>query len=140
MNHILYKSEREKGMIKAGIIFMFLLLVVLGCDESESKRIRELQLPDIDLSEIEDGTYTGQFIHHNNVYESQVIMKGHRIDDIQVLQWEGDKYDQKALEIMQRVIEKQSLQVDVVTEATKSSKLYLITIYNALSGQEIEIE
>ena len=127
-------------MIKTKAIFLFLLLVVLGCEESESKRIREFQLPEIDLSEIEDGTYTGQFIHHDNVYETDVIMKDHRIDDIQVLQWEGDKYDQRALVIMQRVIEKQSLQVDVVTGATKSSKIYLITIYNALSGEEIVID
>ena len=127
-------------MRKARIIFLFPLLIALGCDESESKKIRELQLPEIDLSEIEDGTYNGLFVHHDNVYETLVTMKDRRIDDIQVLRSEGDKYDQMALETIQRVIEKQSLQVNAVTGATKSSKLYLITIYNALSGEEIEIK
>jgi uncharacterized protein with FMN-binding domain len=127
-------------MRRVGIVFLLLLLLILGCEESESQKIRKVQLPDIDLSKIEDGIYIGQFTHHDNVYETEVVVKDHRIDNIRVLQWEGDKYDEEALDVIQRVIEKQSLRVDVVTGATKSSKLYLITIYNVLSGEEIEIE
>ena len=127
-------------MRRVGIVFLLLLLLILGCEESESQKIRKVQLPDIDLSEIEDGIYRGQFTHHDNVYETEVVVKDHRIDNIRVLQWEGDKYDEEALDVIQRVIEKQSLRVDVVTGATKSSKLYLITIYTALSSEEIEIE
>jgi uncharacterized protein with FMN-binding domain len=62
-------------------------------------------------------------------------MKDQSIQDIQVLQSEGDRYDQNAMAVTQRVIDQKSLQVDVVTGATKSSKLYCITIYNALIGQ-----
>ena len=127
-------------MRRVGIVFLLLLLLILGCEESESQKIRKVQLPDIDLSKIEDSIYIGQFTHHDNVYETEVVVKDHRIDNIRVLQWEGDKYDEEALDVIQRVIEKQSLRVDVVTGATKSSKLYLITIYNVLSGEEIEIE
>jgi len=127
-------------MRRIGIVFLLLLLLILGCEESESQKIRKVQLPDIDLSKIEDGIYREQFTHHDNVYETEVVVKDHRIDNIRVLQWEGDKYDEEALDVIQRVIEKQSLRVDVVTGATKSSKLYLITIYNVLSGEEIEIE
>jgi len=67
-------------------------------------------------------------------------MKDQRIQDIQVLQSEGDRYDQNAMAVTQRVIDQQSLLVDVVTGATKSSKLYCITIYNALTDEEIEIQ
>jgi len=127
-------------MRKVIISFLLILLSVVGCEESESQKIRKLQLPDINLSETEDGRYTGRFIHHDYFYETEVLMKDHRIQDIQVLQSEGDKYDQNALAVIQRVIDQQSLQVDVVTGATKSSKLYLITIYNALTDEEIEIQ
>ncbi len=127
-------------MRKTIIIFLFMLALTVGCEESESQKIRKLQLPDIDLSEIEDGRYIGRFTHHDNLYETEVIMKGHRIRNIHILQSEGDRYDQNALVVIQRVIEQQSLRVDIVTGATKSSKLYLITIYNAISGEEIEID
>ncbi len=127
-------------MRKAIVYFCLIILSVLGCEESESQKIRKLQFPGINLSEIEDGTYRGKFIHHNNLYETEVSIRDHRIEEIQVLHSEGDKYDQKAFAVLQRVIDQQSLQVDAVTGATKSSKLYLLTIYNALTGEEIVIE
>ena len=127
-------------MRKTIIYFCLILLFVLGCEESESQKIRKLQFSSINLSEIEDGTYRGRFMHHNNLYETEVSIRDHRIEDIQVLHSEGDEYDQKAIAVLQRVIDQQSLQVDAVTGATKSSKLYLITIYNALTGKEIELE
>ncbi len=127
-------------MRKAIVYFCLIILSVLGCEESESQKIRKLQFPGINLSEIEDGTYRGKFIHHNNLYETEVSIRDHRIEEIQVLHSEGDEYDQKAFAVLQRVIDQQSLQVDAVTGATKSSKLYLLTIYNALTGEEIVIE
>ena len=127
-------------MRKAIIYFCLILPFVLGCEESESQKISELQFPGINLSEIEDGTYRGRFMHHNNLYETEVSIRDHRIEDIQVLHSEGDEYDQKAFAVLEMVIDQQSLQVDSVTGATKSSKLYLLTIYNALTGKEIIIE
>ena len=127
-------------MRKAIIYFCLILPFVLGCEESESQKIRKLQFSSINLSEIEDGTYRGRFMHHNNLYETEVSIRDHRIEDIQVLHSEGDEYDQKAFAVLEMVIDQQSLQVDSVTGATKSSKLYLLTIYNALTGEEIIIE
>jgi uncharacterized protein with FMN-binding domain len=68
-----------------------------------------------------------------------VVVRGNTIVDIQVLKSEGDKYDQKAMPVLNRVIKTQSLDVDTVTGATKSSKIYLITIHNALAEEKIEI-
>jgi uncharacterized protein with FMN-binding domain len=45
-----------------------------------------------------------------------------------------------ALPVLQKVIDEQSLQVDVVTGATKSCKLYLLTIHNAVSHKKIDIQ
>jgi uncharacterized protein with FMN-binding domain len=128
-------------MSKYGMVFLFLtlLLSTAACEESESQKIKKIELPDIDLSVTEDGRYTGEFTHHDSLYETEVFIKGHRIDDIRVLHCEGDEYDEKALEVIRRVIEAQSLRVDTVTGATKSSMLYLITIYYAVSSEELEI-
>jgi uncharacterized protein with FMN-binding domain len=127
-----------RNMMK--IVCLLMMLSAVACEESESQKIRKLQLSDVDLSEMEDGRYVGRFTHHDSVYETEVLIKDHHIEDVRVLQSEGDEYDQKALDIIQRVLEKQSLHVDVVTGATKSSKLYLISIYNALSGEDVEIQ
>ena len=47
-------------------------------------------------------------------------------------------HDEMALPVLKDVIEQQSLQVDVMTGATKSCKLYLLTIHNALSDSKVE--
>jgi uncharacterized protein with FMN-binding domain len=130
---------RKREMKKTVVFLLWIFLSLAGCKESESQKIRKLQLPAIDLSKIEDGRYRGRFTHHGNMYETEVLMENHRIEGIQVLQSEGDEYDQAALTVIPMVVEEQSLQVDAVSGATKSSKLYLITIYNALSGEEIDI-
>ena len=126
-------------MINLVILLTWILLSAASCDESQSDRIKEYQLPDINLSEIEDGSYRGSFHYHKSTYETIVMVKDHRITGIQVIQAEWDKYDEMALPVLQKVIEQQSLQVDVVTGATKSCKLYLLTIYNALSDSKIEL-
>jgi uncharacterized protein with FMN-binding domain len=119
-------------MVKKMIIFIFFLLIMVGCKETESQKIRSLQLPEIDLAAVENGRYSGRFYHHDYYYETEVVVENQRIMDIRVLKSEGDKYDQEALAVLQRVIEQQSLNVDTVSGATKSSKIYLITVYNAL--------
>ena len=127
-------------MRKLIVPLMLLLLSAASCDESESEIIRAIQLPEINMSEIEDGSYRGSFYYHKSLYETEVEVKNHRIENIQVIEAEGDKYDQMALPVLQEVIDQQSLQVDVVTGATKSCKLYLLTIFNAVSDKEIHIQ
>lgn len=120
-------------------IIILSLLSIAAC-ESTSRKIRDLELPPVDLSTIQDSVYTGQYSHHNTLYKVEVTLENHRITEINVLSSEGDEYDIKALDVLDRVMEEQSLNVDAVTGATTSSKLYLICIYNALTGEEITLE
>ena len=64
--------------------------------------------------------------HHENVYRVVVSVSEHEITKIKVLSSEGDKYDIEALPVLDWVIEEQTLKVDTVSGATKSSKLYLV--------------
>ena len=120
--------------------FLGLLIVLVCCSsyESESRRIRNLQIPDIDLNRIDDGQYTGAALYHDDVYTLAVDVDSHRITKVQVLSSEGDRYDVEALPVLDRVIDEQRLSVDAVSGATRSSKLYLIAIYNALTGEELD--
>ena len=48
--------------------------------------------------------------------------------ELDVVESEGDDYDQAALAVLSRVIAAQSLQVDAVSEATRLSKLYRLRL------------
>ena len=128
----------KKVIVIFGVFTIGVLLFFGGCS-SEGRRIREYELPKLDLSQNQDGIYKGQFSYKNTAYIVEVIIKKHEITDIKILSSQENKYDKKALAVLGRVIEKQSLDVDAVSGATTSSKFYLIAIYNALTGAEIDL-
>jgi len=131
-------EPRISHVFGAGAVLLGVLVLVLCCSyESESSRIRGLQIPYVDLSRIDDGTYTGQVEHHGPLYKLAVAVADHVIAGIQVLSCEGDEYDVEALVVLDRVITEQTLCVDAVSGATKSSKLYLIAAYTAPAGEEL---
>jgi uncharacterized protein with FMN-binding domain len=133
--------SRINSVFAGWVVLLGLSVLVFCCCsyESESSRIRNLQIPDVDLSRIDDGKYTGRVEHHDNTYELALTVAAHEVTEIQVLSCEGDEYDIQALVVLDRVITEQSLTVDAVSGATKSSKLYLMAAYNALTGEELAL-
>ena len=81
------KEEMEKGIRIFIILFLILILLsVSACGESESRRIRKLELPSVNLSQIQDGIYTGQVEHHGNLYMAEVTVENHNI--ISIKSWD----------------------------------------------------
>jgi uncharacterized protein with FMN-binding domain len=119
-------------------VFVLIAVVAFAACESESRRVRDVELPELDLSRVEDGMYTGEVMYRDSLYRVEVRVQDHRIVELQVVESEGDEHDQAALAVLERVIAEQSLQVDAVSEATRSSKLYLIATYQALTGKKID--
>ncbi len=118
------------------VILLCLVLSIFSC-KNESKKIREMEINGVDLSRIEDGEYVGSFTHYDFIYKLQVEVKDQRIANIRVLSFKNGKHRDKALAVIPRVLEKQSLGVDVVTGATKTSKILLKAMESALaSGTE----
>lgn len=92
-----------------------------------------LEINTPDLNRLEDGIYTGEYKGGRWSNKVSVTVKEHRINGIQVT---DDMMISKAEvtdELINRVLEKQSVAVDVVSGATVSSKAYLKSIENALS-------
>ena len=116
------------------MVLLCLILSIFSC-KNESRKIREMEINDVDLSRIEDGEYVGSFTHHDFIYKLQVEVRDRRIVDIRVLSFKNGKHRDKALAVIPRVLEKQSLGVDVVTGATKTSKILLKAIESALAGE-----
>ena len=89
----------------------------------------------VDLAAIPDGMYVGEYGDFLVAARVAVSVAGGRIVAIDMLaQQSGPGYG--ALEILDRIVEGQSPQVDVVSGASGSSKAIMIAVYRALSGEE----
>ncbi|MDW7650206.1 MAG: FMN-binding protein [Bacillota bacterium] len=114
-------------MLVYGVYIFFLAPIV-----RERSAVSNIQLEDIDLTEVRDGTYRGVFDTGGYDYEVEVHVAAHRIKEINVLNNRQGEHAQKAEAVTDRVIEAQSLQVDTVSGATTTSKALLKAIENAL--------
>lgn len=97
--------------------------------------ISNLKIDNIDLSNIHDGKYTGSCDTGFVGAEVSVTVKGNKITDITLLNHKNER-GKPAEVILQNVVKAQSLQVDVVSGATNSSKVILKAIENALNSSK----
>jgi len=86
------------------------------------------------LKYVRDGTYTGEGKGFNGLIKVKVTVRNHRIVEIAILdQQEVVEYWSRVREkIPREILEKQNLDVDVVTGATYSSKGLMEALNNAL--------
>ena len=97
---------------------------------SYRQAVEEISIGDVDLSTIPDGTYSGS---HEAVWVGatvEVTVKDHRITEIKLDHRHGQ--GEAAEVITEHVIEAQSLQVDMISGVTSSSKVILKAIEKAL--------
>ena len=117
-------------------IIITLVLVATLAISSCSMQNEMLKMPigSLDLSEIRDGTYPGYYENYRWHCEVEVAVLSSRIDTIEVLRSAngGKKFYR---ELISRVVEEQSLQVDAVSGGTITSITYLKAVENALQKE-----
>ncbi|NLM97754.1 MAG: FMN-binding protein [Halanaerobiaceae bacterium] len=124
------------------LIVLFILTIagsILGLRfyqelETYRKQVSEIEIFDIDLSEIPDGEYTGSYEVKLVSAEVKVLVKNHEIIDIILLSHHHGRGGAAEV-IPDRVVEEQSLQVDMISGATSSSKVILKAIENAFKNR-----
>jgi uncharacterized protein with FMN-binding domain len=92
--------------------------------------VEEITIGEIDLSKVPDGTYTGSSEAVWVGATVEVTVNDHRITDIKLDHRHGQ--GEAAEVITDHVLEAQSLQVDIISGVTSSSKVILKAIENAL--------
>ncbi len=92
------------------------------------------QITDMDLSILEDGTYLGEAGDFVVGVKLSVTVVNQEITDIEIQEQRGGK-GYEAHDILPRMIEQQSPDVDVVSGATGSSRCIMIAVKNALTPQ-----
>jgi uncharacterized protein with FMN-binding domain len=115
---------------KSAVFFIFVGLVIIGCTTA-NKNITA-KMPDLTL--LPDGIYRGIYDLTGTPVKVtlDVTIQTHKITKIQIIKHSCSPIGKKAESIIDRVIEKQNLEVDVVSGATGSSMSILKAVENAL--------
>lgn len=118
-------------MIVVIIIFIGLFIAYKWIDNNlENLKTDEIEI--VNLNEVNDGSYTGKSATFPIEVEVLVEVENHEITQIELVKhFNGQGND--AEKILDRVIEQNSLNVDVITGATYSSHVILNAIADALN-------
>lgn len=122
---------RKRIFLGLGLVFLVMIVVTGVTRYQEIADLRQLQISAIDLSTVDDGVYTAAFGKVALSAKLQVTVAAGQIADIQVLE-PGNGLGKAGKQIISSVLSAQSLQVDIVTGASATSKLVLRTVEEAL--------
>jgi uncharacterized protein with FMN-binding domain len=97
---------------------------------------KKIEITNINLETIEDGTYTGSYELARWSNSVEVTVVNHRIEKIIVLDDVLIQLDELTQRLFNNVIMNQTLDVDIETGSTVTSLAYLKSIENALGEQK----
>ena len=118
------------------ILFIGIIFAVIGVKtylEANLKQLVDLKISDVDLTKLEDGVYVGNYKAFPVAAEVKVTINKHEITEIELVKHSNGQ-GASAETIPAKVVEAQTLDVDIVSGATYSSKVILKAIENALNG------
>ncbi|KWX78166.1 FMN-binding protein [Paenibacillus riograndensis] len=152
MGILIRKKRKIKKWIVICIILGVIALVILGgilFSAPGRREVGRLTFEDVDFKKLRNGIYVGQFTgtkDHFRDTKVQVTIRGGQISDIQILKGAIDKQGkplelkrgQSIADLFGHVIQSQSLQVDVISGATLTSKAHLKALENALKQAQSE--
>ncbi|HNZ08769.1 MAG TPA: FMN-binding protein [Bacillota bacterium] len=113
------------------------------------REVKDLVINDVDFQNLHDGTYVGEYIgikDHLRDTKIEVVVSGGEISSIKVLKGAIDKegVPRKLTgglgvdDLLNVVAVKKTLQVDVITGATLTSKTHLKALENALKQAQVD--
>ena len=121
------------------VVLAVIAVVVIGLSifNKGMADIKKLSVESIDVSLLKDGNYFGEYENGRWQYHVEVTVCDGEIKEIRVLNtktgpFEMKMYDDVNTELIQRIVQNQSLQVDTITGATVNSKALLKAVENAL--------
>lgn len=122
-------------MKKAVIIILAAIIVPAGASlilkHLVSEAVKEISISDIDMENVRDGAYTGEYSAPPVSVTVRVTVTNHKIADIEILRHDNG-LGSKAEKITDEIIGRQSLDIDAVSGATLSSVCILKAVENAV--------
>ena len=135
---MLVVKKRYIALIVIAVIVVAVFAIVMGVSAWLTRGLDEMaqmQINNVDLNSLSDGTYRGSFRGYRWSNSVEVVIESNRIADIRITEKHRFHREELIQELTSRVIDEQSIDVDTVSGATVSSKAFLKAIENALSGQ-----
>lgn len=130
------KRKYKVLLIILGVVVIGIIIAVIAINKLQGdldKKMSEITITDVDLAKVPDGTYDGSFKIFPVAAEVKVTVENHKITGIELVRHENGQG--KPAEVLpDKVVEAQSLKVDIVSGATYSSKVILKAINNALES------
>jgi uncharacterized protein with FMN-binding domain len=117
------------------IAVLFLLIIGTGIFFNIGlKAGAKMQINNINLSSIGDGSYTGKYSSGRFTNELKVTVKDHKIVKIEVVKDVLVSKPELNEELFTKIIDTQNVKVDTITGATVTCNAYLKAIENALNN------
>ena len=124
-------------------VIMFLLLVgfVLGIRYLKSvadyrQAVRETTFEDINISDIPDGVYVGEYDVDFIYAEVEVTVQNGEITNINILEHRHER-GKTAEVITDSIVDEQKIDVDAISGATNSSTVIKKAVENALKSRKL---
>ena len=127
----------KKGLkVILGIIGVFVLgvLIMSFILMNGMNTAQALELNQINLAQIDDGKYVGTYETTRWTNSVEVTVKDHKITDVIIVKDVMIALEGLSDRLFKKVMDKQSIEVDIETGATITSKAYLKAIENAIGG------
>lgn len=128
------KKKIGLAILTVLLLVVMLVYVFIKNVESNLEALEQVQVQEVNLTQVQDGIYTGQYGEIPVSAEVSVTVKDHTITAIQIVKHVNGQ-GKPAEVITESVIKAQSLQVDAISDATYSSKVILLAISDALSDK-----
>lgn len=116
------------------LIFSLLIsggIIIAGNISNNLKKLESQQFGNVNLANIKDGSYIGSYNVFPISAKVKVTVESRRIVKIDILEHKNAK-GESAEAITDSIIDGQTLDVDVITGATYSSKIILLAVQDAL--------
>jgi uncharacterized protein with FMN-binding domain len=115
-------------------LFIFILLAGSGCGmAAKIEETKNLTINNPDITQIPDGIYEGYYEGGPVKVLLEITVKDHQMINIQIKKHDHGRGD-KAEAITESILKAQSLDVDIITGATVSSKAILKAAEKALGS------
>lgn len=113
-------------------VLLFLLVAFFAVTRGLSD-IKKMLITSVDLTKVPDGVYRGEFKKVRWHYEVEVTVQGGKITSITNINKIDDNSDKEFRDkVIESIINKQSLDIDVVSSATVNTKAFQKAVENAL--------
>lgn len=121
------------GIVGVIILLISIMMFILmnGMDTAQA-----LELNQINLSQVEDGKYVGTYDTTRWTNSVEVTVINHKITEVIIVKDVMIALEGLSDRLFKKVIDNQSIDVDIETGATITSKAYLKAIENALGERK----